>query len=195
MKKYILIILLFICMIILATSCNNSENTIPEEKWEGLDESWNGQIMVDDELYFYTSYEIPAKFEEKSIIGEINSFVDNYEQPSKNKQANFDIKGSKYAKYKEHIAVLIDKKWILFMNQNDWRKGTTISDVGYLYEELGDDEALKLLRILAFKSQMDDNYEKNLNTIIDEVFKYCGIDDKLLIDETKSKIKVKVSDE
>lgn len=80
------------------------------EKWKGLDESWNGQVMLDGELYFYTPYKVPVKIEKKDILGEVKYLVGNYQVPSKNGQANFDIKGSKYARYEESMAVLIDKE-------------------------------------------------------------------------------------
>lgn len=164
------------------------------EKWKDLDESWNGQVMVDGELYFYTPYEVPFKIEKKDILGKVKSLVGNYQVPSKNGQANFDIKGSKYARYEENMAVLIDKEWLLFMNEENWSKGTSISYSGFLDESLGEEEALKLLRRIAFGLQMDNDYENNLDTIIEEAFRYCGIDDSSLLEEAKSDITVNVSD-
>lgn len=80
------------------------------------------------------------------------------------------------------------------MNEENWSKGTSISYSGFLDESLGEEEALKLLRRIAFGLQMDDDYENNLDTIIEEAFRYCGIDDPSLLEEAKSDITVNVSD-
>lgn len=183
------------CSKIAENQTDKSNGLVNEGKWKGIDESWNGQVMLDGELYFYTPYEVPVEIEKKDIIGEVKSLVGNYQVPSKNEQANFDIKGSKYARYEESMAVLIDKEWLLFMNEENWSKGTSISYSGFLDESLGEEEALKLLRRIAFGLQMDDDYENNLDKIIEEAFRYCGIDDPALLEEAKSKITVNVSDE
>lgn len=194
MKKNNLVILLLMCVTLLFTACNTVTEKPPEQEWEGLDVSWNGKIMVDDKLYFYTSYEIPVETEEKKVLGKIKSFVNNYEEPNKNGQANFDIKGSKYARYEKNIAVLINGKWILFINQEDWQKGTSISNVDFLYEKLGDDKSLKLLRRISIGVQINNDYKTNLDTIIEKAFRDCDIDDSLLLDEVKSNIIVTLLD-
>lgn len=194
MKKNNLVITFFICITLLVTACSYSIGKTPEERWKGLGETWNGQVMDDGELYFYTAYEIPVEIEKESIIGKIESFVGNYEEPSKSGQANFDIKGSTYAKYEKDIAVLIDKYWILFMNQEDWSKGITIGNSGFLIEKSGGDKAFELLRRISLGLKKDDDYKKNLDTIIEEAFKDCGIADSLLIDEAKSELEIILSD-
>ena len=194
MKKNNLVILFFICITLLVTACSDSIEETPEAKWEGLKETWDGKVMVDGEIYVYTAYEIPVEIEKEFIIGEIDSFVGNYEKPSKDSQANFDIKGSKYAKYEDDIVVLIDKEWILFMNQDDWSKGISIGNSGVLIENLGDDEAFKLLSRISLGVKKDKDYENNLDTIIEDSFSDCGIEDFLLMEEAKSNLKITVSD-
>ena len=49
------------CSKIAENQTDKSNGLVNEGKWKGIDESWNGQVMLDGELYFYTPYKVPVK--------------------------------------------------------------------------------------------------------------------------------------
>lgn len=133
-----------------------------------------------------------SKIDKDDIIGKISSTIVPYETPTEEGQVNFEIKGSKYAKYEEDIAVLIDKEWILFIDKEIHDMSFSIGDFGFIIESLGDDEAMKLLRRITLEIKKDRDYKNNRDAIIEKAFKACGIEDPLLIDEAKSRFEITV---
>ena len=186
MRMINLLTMFFICIVILITGCSNIQTEPPNESFLGL-------IMVNG-IYEYTGYEIPGKIDKKAIIGKITSTVEVFEIPTENGQANFEIKGAKYAHYEDDIVVLIDKKWILFKNQEYMISGISISNYGFLMADLSDEEIYKIFRTIRKYIVIDEDYEANLNSIIEKSFKECGIDDSLIIETAKSNLKIITSD-
>ena len=157
-------------------------------------ESLNWCIMANGNIYNYTGYEVPVEIDEKDILGKITSIVGEYETLTSNGQANFDIKGSKYAQYKDDIVVLIDNEWVLFKNNENVASGLSISNIGFLYRDYSDEEIFRVFRNIRKYIKVDDNYEANLDTIIEKSFKECGIDDPFTIYAAQSALKITVSE-
>lgn len=152
-----------------------------------------GTIMVSDTLYEYTGVVVPAEINKRDILGKITSVVDYYEMPSENGQANFGVKGAKYAQYEDDIVVLIDDEWILFKNKADIMTGFSVNGFGFLMEDLSDEEIYKVLRTIRKYIVVDEDYEVNLDSIIERSFIECGIEDSATIDTAKEKLKITVS--
>ncbi|NMR95739.1 hypothetical protein HKB01_00360, partial [Vibrio parahaemolyticus] len=92
------------------TGCSNIQTEPPDENFDGL-------IMVNDNIYVYMGYEVPIEIDKSDILGKVESTVEGDRIPTENGQANFEIKGAKYAQYEDDIVVLLDNKWMLFKKQ------------------------------------------------------------------------------
>lgn len=196
MKKASLLIFFFI--IILITSCGNSQI----EPRENFGDGWieikdgvqvDGLIMVNDNIYVYTGYKVPEEIEENSVIGKITSVVDYFERPTEDGQANFKIKGAKYAQYEDDIVVNIYDEWILFKNEENMISGFSVSGFGFLMNYLSDEEIFKVLRTIRKNIIIDKNYEANLDSIIEKSFNECGIYDTEIIESAIYNLKIKAS--
>ena len=155
-------------------------------------------IQIEDDLWVNTGGVVVLEDEELEIIGEVTSIIGRFDWPKENNQANFDIEGSKYAYYEDNLVINIEDDWILFSRLEDWA-GINISggfmSVGYdvLYEEeifgdLNEVEISTLLENISEKIQEDEDYEKNKDSIIEEVFKDNGVIDVKRINAAKSKL-------
>jgi len=192
-------LLIFICIIILITGCSN----IQTEPIESFSDGWivvndsiqvDGKIMVNDIIYVYTGYEVPEEIDKNEILGKITSVVDYLETPTKNGQANFKIKGAKYAEYEDDIVVQIYDDWILFKNEENNISGFSVGYFDFLMNDLSDEEIFKVFRTIRKYIIVDEDYEANLDSIIEKSFKECGIYDSSIIDYAISNLEVTVSD-
>lgn len=157
-------------------------------------DSLNWRIMANGNIYDYTGYEIPVEIDESAILGKITSIIGKYEALTMNGQANFDIKDAKYAQFEEDIVVLIDNEWVLFKKSEDMKFGITMSNYGFLMNDLSDEEIFRVFRTISKYIKVDEDYETNLYSIIEKSFKECGIDDSSIIDAAKYNLKITVSD-
>lgn len=100
MKKYILILLSILCIIMLA-GCNKGVETMYVES-----------IMADGVLY-EKAYAMPAEIDESAIIGYVESYTDSI--PKKDGETNIskDLIGAPYAKVEGGIALLYENEWYL----------------------------------------------------------------------------------
>jgi len=149
-------------------------------------------IMVNGSIYVDTRYEVPVDIDESTILGKITSTVKEYETPTENDQANFEAKGAKYAQYEDDIVVLINNRWILFKNQEEMLTSFSGNDFGFLMADLSDEEIYNVLRTIWKYIQVDEDYEKNIDSIIERAFIECGIDDASIIENAKSNLKITV---
>lgn len=141
--------------------------------------------------------EVPIEIDKNEIMGKILSTVKYFETPTENDQANFEIKGSKYAQYEDSIVVLIDGNWILFINSKNWDSALSIHYDEYLkkdiFGDLSDEEIYKILRVISMDIRKDKDYENNLELIIENAFKEFGIDDSSKLNYAKSGIKITIA--
>ncbi|WP_353097254.1 hypothetical protein [Tissierella praeacuta] len=191
MKRISLFTIIFICIASLIAGCNDREEKV-------LKENLLGAIMVDGDIWICTGDEVPAEIDESAIIGEIISTVGYYQTPTENGQANFEIVGSKYARYEDNIVALIDNKWTLFIKEKDWYNGITIqydcSLEKEIFGDLSQEEIVKLLGKIAKEIKKDKNYEDNIDSIIKNVFREFGINESSNLDVAKSSLKITISD-
>ena len=151
-----------------------------------------GAIMVNGVIYLNTGYEVPVGIDEGDIIGKITSTVKFYETLTENGQADFEAKGAKYAQCEDDIVVLINNKWILFKNQEEMLTSFSGNDFGFLMADLSDEEIYNMLRTIWKYIQVDEDYEKNIDSIIERAFIECGIEDASIIENAKSNLKFTV---
>ncbi len=198
MKKVNLLIFIFI-VILITTGCSNSQM----EPRESFQDGWiqvndsiqvDGIIMVNDNIYVYTGYEVPEEIDKDAILGKITSIVDYFETPTKNGQANFKIKGAKYAQYGDDMVVQIYDKWILFKNEKDMISGFSVTNFGFLMDYLTEEEIFKVFRKIREYIIVYEDYEANLDKIIEKSFNECGIYDSLIIDYAISNLEISVTD-
>jgi len=191
MKKITLLVTVLFCIVLLIVGCSSTKGKAPEEPWTGL-------IMADGEIYAYTGDEVPVEIDKSSIIGKVTSIIKYYETPSEDGQANFEIKGSKYAPYEDNMVVLINNEWILFLNEEDWGKGISIQFDGSLEEEifgdLSQENIAKLMGRISLEIKKDKNYFNNLDTIIENSFRKFGIEDNSNLEYAKNYLKITVTD-
>lgn len=190
--------LVFICIILLITGCNNLQT----EPRENFADGWivvndgiqvDGMIMVNDETYYYIGYEVPQKIDKNAILGKITSVVDYFHKPTENGQANFKIKNAKYAQYEDDIVVQIYDEWILFKNEENMISGFSVGHYDSLTSELSDEEIFKVFRTIRKYIIVDENYESNLDSIIEKSFNECGIYDTSIINYAISNFDITVT--
>lgn len=196
MKKVNLLIFIFIIAFI--TSCSNIEIEPPEsfaEGWIEVNDSIqvDGLIMVNDDIYVYTGYKVPEDIDKNAVFGKITSVVDYLERPTENGQANFKMKGAKYAQYEDDIVVQIYDEWILFKKEKDIISGFSVKNFSFLMNHLTDEEVFKIFRTIRKYIIVDKDYETNLETIIEKSFNECGIYDPSIIDYAISNLEITVS--
>jgi len=191
-------ILIFIFIIMLVTSCSNRQIE-PQENfrdgWIQVNDSIQieGLIMVNDNIYVYTSYKVQDGINKNDVLGTITSIVDYLETPKENGQANFKIKGAKYAQYEDDIVVQIYDDWILFKNEKNMISGFSVSNFDSLMSELNEEEIFKVFRTIRKYIIIDENYEENFDSIIEKSFNECGIFDYEIINSAISNLKVNVT--
>ena len=149
--------------------------------------------MVENKIYTYIGYEVPVEIDKGAILGKITSTVNEYEMPMENGQANFEIKGAKFARYEDDMVVFLNNKWILFRNQENMISGFSVNGFGFLMEDFSDEEIYKVFRTIRKYIIVDDNYEANLDSIIETSFKECGIDDQSIIEAAKLNLEITAS--
>lgn len=190
--------LIFICIIILITGCSN----VQTEPIQNFSDGWivvndsiqvDGKIMVNDSIYVYTGYEVPDEIDKNAILGKITSAVDYLETPTENGEANFKIKGAKYAQYEDDIVVQIYDEWILFKNEENIISGFSVGYSGFLMNDLSDEEIFKVFRTIRKYIIADKDYEANFDSIIEKSFNECGIYDSSIIDYAISNLEITVS--
>lgn len=185
MKKFNLLIL--ICIIFLITGCSNIQTEPPDESYAGL-------IMVNGVIYEYIGYEVPNEIDKSAILGKITSTVEGIKEPTENGQANFEIKGAKYAQYEDDIVVSLGNKWMLFKNQENIISDFSVGGYEFLMNDYSDEEIFKIFRTIRKYIIVDKDYEVNIDSIIEKSFKECGIDDSSIIENAKSNLKIITSD-
>ena len=186
MRKVGILILYIVTIMSLIAGCTNVQIEIPDEVFDGM-------IMVDDKIYTYTGYEVPVEIDRGAILGKISSTVKEYEMPMGNGQANFEIKGARFAQYEDDMVVFLNNKWVLFKNQEDMISGFSVNNFGFLMEDFSHEEIYKVFRTIRKYIIVDDNYEANLDSIIETSFRECGIDDQSIIEDAKSNLEITVS--
>lgn len=149
--------------------------------------------MVNDNIYVYTSYKVQDGINKNDVLGTITSIVDYLETPKENGQANFKIKGAKYAQYEDDIVVQIYDDWILFKNEKNMISGFSVSNFDSLMSELNEEEIFKVFRTIRKYIIIDENYEENFDSIIEKSFNECGIFDYEIINSAISNLKVNVT--
>lgn len=155
----------------------------------------DGLIMVNGNIYVYTGYKVPEYIDKNTVLGTITSVVDYFETPVENGQANFKIKGAKYAQYEDDIVVQIYDEWILFKNEENMISGFSVSyNSDFLTSHLSEEKILKVLRTIRKHIIVDNNYKSNLDSIIEKSFNECGIYDSSIIDYAISDFKITVSE-
>lgn len=165
---------------------NNIHNSV------SASEFFDKLVMINNKTYVDTGYEISEEISRSDIIGKISSAVKSHETPIENGQANFDIKGASIAQYKDDIVVFMDKKWILFKNQDDMPSGFSVNNFGFLMEEYSDEEIFQVFRTIRKYIIIDENYRDNLLSIIEKSFKENGIDDPAVIEKAKTDLQIEV---
>lgn len=186
MRKVAILILSIVSIVSLIAGCTNVQIEIPDEVFDGM-------IMVEDKIYTYIGYEVPVEIDKGAILGKITSTVNEYEMPMENGQANFEIKGAKFARYEDDMVVFLNNKWILFRNQENMISGFSVNGFGFLMEDFSDEEIYKVFRTIRKYIIVDDNYEANLDSIIETSFKECGIDDQSIIEAAKLNLEITAS--
>lgn len=71
--------------------------------------------------------------------------------------------------------------------------GFSVNNFGFLMEDFSDEDIFKVFRTIRKYIIVDDNYETNLDSIIETSFKECGIDDQSIIEAAKSNLEITVS--
>jgi hypothetical protein len=186
MKKLNLFAIFFIYIVIFMTGCSNIQTEPPDENFDGL-------IMVNDDIYVYMGYEVPIEIDKSDILGKVESTVEGDRIPTENGQANFEIKGAKYAQYEDDIVVLLDNKWMLFKKQENNISGLSVGNYNFLTDDYSDEEIFKIFRTIRKYLLVDKDYEANIDSIIEKSFKECGIDDPSIIEDAKSNLEIIVS--
>jgi len=186
MKKLNLFAIFFIYIVIFMTGCSNIQTEPPDENFDGL-------IMVNDDIYVYMGYEVPIEIDKSDILGKVESTVEGDRIPTENGQANFEIKGAKYAQYEDDIVVLLDNKWMLFKKQENNISGFSVGNYNFLTDDYSDEEISKIFRTIRKYILVDKDYEANIDSIIEKSFKECGIDDPSIIEDAKSNLEIIVS--
>jgi len=196
--KELKLIFLILILLISITGCNSFQMEPKENLKEGYIQAndniqVDGMIMVKDNLYVYTGYEVPEKINEETTLGKITSVIDYLETPTENGQANFKIKGAKYAPYGDDMVVQIYDKWILFKNQKNMFSGFSVTNFSPLMDYLTEEEIFKVFRTIRKYMMVDENYKENLDKIIEKSFKECGIYNSSIIDWAISNLKITVT--
>ncbi|WFA07817.1 hypothetical protein [Tissierella sp. Yu-01] len=191
-------LLFFIFILIFITGCSNFQTEPRESFSDGIivvndSIQVDGKVMVNNVIYVYTGYEVPEEINKNDILGKITSVVDYLETPIENGQANFKITGAKYAQYEDDIVVQIYDEWILFKNEKDIVSGFSVGGYGFLANDLSDEEIYKVFRTIRKYIIVDEDYEANIDSIIEKSFNECGIYDSSLIDYTISNLEIEVS--
>ena len=97
-------------------------------------------------------------------------------------------------KYEDDIVVQIYDDWILFKNEENNISGFSVGYFDFLMNDLSDEEIFKVFRTIRKYIIVDEDYEANLDSIIEKSFKECGIYDSSIIDYAISNLEVTVSD-
>ena len=187
MKRIFLLVAVIVGVTLLTVGCNNSNE---EESLEGVTNTGFGGIVV--------GYSIEDKEEIFGSLSteEINGITENIlDEVAKDKN------------YADNIDLIIEK---VFKESgiNDTEKleaaksKLTISKFGSLtikydiniekeiFGELSKEEIGSLLSDIGGEALEDEDYESNLESIIEKVFREAGIDDSSKLDAAKSSIKV-----
>lgn len=188
MKRRFLLTILFVFILLLSTGCDKSHED-PKTKFEKM-------IMVEGEIWKNTGFAMTVQVNEDEIIGEITSTVKDSKIPTENDQANFEIKGSKYSLYGKDIVVSINNQWILFLKEENWSKYdkpiNSVVSIDYssldenVFNDLSNEEIDNLLIDIANEIYKDEDYESNLDSIIENVFKEYGVDISSNLEDVKS---------
>ena len=108
MKKYSLIILSILCILILA-GCSKKEQIVPDTP-----NAMVPSIIYQGSLYRTTGKQIPAEVDESAFVGEISSVVPLNQLPTKEGEANFGEIGDQYAITSDGLLVKMNNEWTLF---------------------------------------------------------------------------------
>lgn len=189
MNKKLVLLIICVNVLLSVTGC------IKHEKKNASTELRN-MIMVNGKIWENTDTLIDIQIDDTMVTGEISSTVDKSEKPSKNNQANFEIKGSKYAPYEKYLVVKIEDEWFLFLKEEDRTEYDTPvkNNVSIDYSnleneflgELSHEEIINLFLDIANEIYLDGNYENNLDFILENTFMEYGIDISNRVDEVKS---------
>ncbi len=76
-------------------------------------------VMVNERIYMDTGKEITVEIDESAITGTITSSVKSTEIPVQNGESNFGNEGAQYALYDDSLVVLLQNKWIFFVEFNE----------------------------------------------------------------------------
>ena len=113
MKKFILLILILICMSGLV-ACNKT--TVTEETIVGKD--LIPMVMINKVIYIDTGKESIAEREDSLFDGEITSTVKQSQIPTENNQSNFGTGYGYQYGTEETIEIYINGKWWVFKAEN-----------------------------------------------------------------------------
>jgi len=191
MKRIFLLATVFVGIALVTVGCSNAKEETSNVVLQEM-------IMIKDEIWINT--EAPMTIQVDEIIGEVTSTVKGNEIPTENGQANFEVKGSKYSLYGKNIVVSIDNEWILFLKEEDRitidKTFNNIITIDYskldldVFGDLSQEEIDNLFMDISNEIYEDEDYESNLNSIIENVFMEYGLDISSNIDDVMSKLKI-----
>jgi hypothetical protein len=193
MKYYIKAILIFILIFSVLVGCGQKS----QEETEDFQEI----VMVNKKLWYSTQIEVNIEPDENEILGAITSSIEEGQIPEVDDQSNFGEVGSQYARFDESLLVNLSGKWVLFIDENDWKENNgNISVKGSIIiaypeskkEEIFGDASDKEISIMLDKisKELEKGNLEDKDIIIERVFKESGLSDPLLIESAKSNLTI-----
>lgn len=128
MKRFIALVLVLVCLFSLGGCANDRitekdvEGTTENDTIKGTESNcrseWIAMVMVDGVLYLDTGYESTVEARCGVMDGEIDSMVDESEEPTVNNQSNFGTGfGYQYGPREGTIEIYKDGKWQVFATE------------------------------------------------------------------------------
>lgn len=191
MNYYVKLILIFILTFLVLVGCGDKGQELTEDSQE--------MLMVNNKIWYSTQKEILIDPDEDEILGTITSTIEEEQIPKVNDQSNFGEVGSQYSRFDEYLLVNLGGKWVLFIDEINWKenngdisvKGSiTISYSDSKKEEIFGDASDREISIILDKilKELEKGNTEDKDIIIERVFKESGLTDSSLIESAKSNL-------
>lgn len=190
MKRILILVAVIVGVALFTVGCNNVNE---EESQEGIKNTGFGGIVV--------GYSIEDKEEIFGSLStdEINGIIENISDEvakDKNYADNLDLileKVFKESGINDTEKLEAAKSKLTISKNGSLTIKWDINLEKEIFGELSKDEIGRLLSDIAAEVYDDEDYENNLDSIIEKVFREAGINDSSKLDTAKSSIKVSYS--